>query len=87
MDQHADDLVALLDVLGIRTPVVYVGLSMGGYVGFALWRRHPEGVHVFCLLGTRATPETPLGVRHMSNMENPEAVNTALVSFIGVLNV
>src|SRR5919206_3995273 len=49
MDQHADDLVALLDALGIRDPVVYVGLSMGGYVGLALWRRHPERVRALVL--------------------------------------
>jgi len=71
MDQHADDLAALLDALGVPEPVVYVGLSMGGYVGFALWRRHPERVGAFCLLDTRATPDTPLGMadRHRIDAE------------------
>ena len=61
MDQHADDLVGLLDALGVREPVVYVGLSMGGYVGFALWRRHPERVAAFVLADTRASADTPAG--------------------------
>ncbi len=58
MDQHADDLAALLDVLEVREPVIYCGLSMGGYVGFAVWRRHPDKVRAFALMDTRATPDT-----------------------------
>src|ERR687885_2321748 len=61
MDQHADDVVGLLDALGVREPVVYVGLSMGGYVGFALWRRHPERVRAFVLADTRASADTEAG--------------------------
>src|SRR5438128_155130 len=37
MKQHADDLAALLDHLEIGEPVLYCGLSMGGYVGFEFW--------------------------------------------------
>jgi pimeloyl-ACP methyl ester carboxylesterase len=58
MEQHADDLAALLDVCGVAEPVVYVGLSMGGYVGFAFWRRHQERVRAFVLADTRAQPDT-----------------------------
>src|ERR671929_2326316 len=32
MEQHADDLFALLEALDVREPVVYCGLSMGGYI-------------------------------------------------------
>ena len=39
MDRYADDTVELLDELRIERAVV-CGLSMGGYVAFALWRRH-----------------------------------------------
>lgn len=62
MDQHADDLCALLDALHVPEPVVYVGLSMGGYVGFAFWRRHAERVRAFVLADTRATADTAEGV-------------------------
>jgi pimeloyl-ACP methyl ester carboxylesterase len=58
MDQHADDLAALLDYLGVRKAVI-AGLSMGGYVAFAYWRRHPERVAALALLDTRAVPDSP----------------------------
>jgi pimeloyl-ACP methyl ester carboxylesterase len=61
MDQHADDLAALLDGLTITDPVVFVGLSMGGYVAFAFWRRHARRVRALALLDTRASPDTPAG--------------------------
>ena len=61
MEQHADDLAGLLDALQIAEPVVYCGLSMGGYVGFAFWRRHRQRVRAMVLADTRATPDTPEG--------------------------
>ena len=53
MDRYADDVVALLDALGIERAVV-AGLSMGGYVAFALWRRHRSRVRGLILADTRA---------------------------------
>lgn len=53
MDQYADDLAALLDALHIER-VVVAGLSMGGYIAFALWRRHRERVRALVLADTRA---------------------------------
>jgi 3-oxoadipate enol-lactonase len=57
MDQHADDLCALLDVLDVREPVVFCGLSMGGYIAFSFWKRHRERVAAFVLADTRATAD------------------------------
>jgi 3-oxoadipate enol-lactonase len=57
MEQHADDLVALLDYLEVRR-VVAAGLSMGGYVAFALWRRCPERVRGLILADTRAEQDS-----------------------------
>jgi len=57
MDQHADDLVALLDHLEIRRAVVG-GLSMGGYITLAFWRRHPDRVQGLILADTRAEPDS-----------------------------
>ena len=57
MEQHADDLAALLDHLKIRRAVV-AGLSMGGYVAFAFWRRHRERVRALILADTRAEPDS-----------------------------
>jgi pimeloyl-ACP methyl ester carboxylesterase len=53
MDQYADDVVALLDKLGVDRAVIG-GLSMGGYVAFAIWRRHRERVRALVLADTRA---------------------------------
>lgn len=58
MEQHADDLARLLDQLDIGRAIV-AGLSMGGYIAFAFWRRHPERVQALALLDTRAEPDSP----------------------------
>src|SRR5438067_4163617 len=68
MDQHADDMVGLLEAVGVHEPVVFVGLSMGGYVGFALWRRHPERVRAFVLADTRAAADTEAGLADRAAM-------------------
>lgn len=60
MDQFADDVKGLLDHLSIRQAIL-VGLSMGGYIIFAFWRRYPERVKALVLADTRATPDTEEG--------------------------
>jgi 3-oxoadipate enol-lactonase len=53
IDRFADDVAMLLRGLGIERTVV-AGLSMGGYVAFALWRRHRDLVRALVLADTRA---------------------------------
>jgi len=53
IDQFADDVALLLRGLGIERAVV-AGISMGGYVAFALWRRHRSLVRALVLADTRA---------------------------------
>ncbi len=57
MDQYADDLAALLDAIGVRRAVI-AGISMGGYVAFAMWRRHADRVNGFVFVDTRAGPDS-----------------------------
>lgn len=57
MDQYADDVVALLDWLGIGQAVI-CGVSMGGYIAMALWRRHPQRVRALVFCDTRAGADT-----------------------------
>ncbi len=52
IDGYADDVVAMLDALGIERAVI-AGLSMGGYVAFAIWRRHRARVRALILADTR----------------------------------
>jgi pimeloyl-ACP methyl ester carboxylesterase len=59
MEQLADDVAALLDALAIATPVVLAGLSMGGYVAWQFWRRHPERLRGLLLCNTRALADAP----------------------------
>jgi pimeloyl-ACP methyl ester carboxylesterase len=58
MDRHADDVGALLDALQIEQAVI-AGLSMGGYVALALWRRHRQRIRALVLADTRASADTP----------------------------
>ncbi|HEX9435556.1 MAG TPA: alpha/beta fold hydrolase [Candidatus Limnocylindria bacterium] len=53
LDDYADALVARLDAGGVDRAVV-VGLSMGGYVALALWRRHRRRIAGLLLADTRA---------------------------------
>jgi YbgC/YbaW family acyl-CoA thioester hydrolase len=52
LTRYADDLVAVLDALGVRQAVL-CGLSMGGYVIFEVLRQHPERVRAMILADTR----------------------------------
>lgn len=60
MDTYADDLVALLDHLGVGQAIMG-GMSMGGYVVFALLRRHPDRVKGLILIDTKAAADTEEG--------------------------
>jgi 3-oxoadipate enol-lactonase len=60
MDQYADDVVGLMDWLSVPSAVV-CGLSMGGYVAMALWRRHPDRVRGLVFCDTRAEPDSDEG--------------------------
>ena len=60
MDDYAGDVVALMDALGIETAVIG-GLSMGGYVTFALFRQAPERFDGVILADTKAQADTAEG--------------------------
>ena len=60
MDTAADFLAEELDRAGAGRTVV-CGLSMGGYVAFSLWRRHPERIAGLVLANTKAEPDDEAG--------------------------
>ena len=51
LEDCADDVVALLDVLGVERAIP-VGYSMGGPVAQLVWRRHPDRVDGLVLCAT-----------------------------------
>lgn len=57
IDEHAADVVALLDELGLDTAVVG-GVSMGGYVTLAVLRQVASRVRGLVLCDTRAEADT-----------------------------
>ncbi len=60
LDQAADEVIGFLDHLSIRQ-AVFVGLSMGGYVLFALYRKYADRVQGLVLADTRAQADTAEG--------------------------
>ncbi|OLC05213.1 MAG: hypothetical protein AUH45_01115 [Gemmatimonadetes bacterium 13_1_40CM_69_22] len=56
--RYADDLVAILDALGVGAAAV-CGLSMGGYVTFELLRRYADRVTAVLLVDTKPDPDAP----------------------------
>ena len=59
VEQMADDILGLLDVLAIKQPVILGGLSMGGYVAFAFARKYPSRLRALILADTRAEADSP----------------------------
>ncbi len=58
LDQFAEDVKGLLDHLAISN-ATFVGLSMGGYILFALYRKYPTLIRALVLADTRATADVP----------------------------
>src|SRR5207302_1406734 len=84
LERYADDLVAVLDALGIRTAVL-CGLSMGGYVIFELLRRHAGRVRAIVLADTKAEADSEEGKRGRDELaalateRGPDAVSDRLL--------
>ncbi|HEY3380942.1 MAG TPA: alpha/beta fold hydrolase [Vicinamibacterales bacterium] len=67
IDDYVDNVIALLDHLGIDT-VVVSGLSMGGYAAFGLLRRAPARLRGLVLADTRADADTEAARANRASM-------------------
>jgi 3-oxoadipate enol-lactonase len=70
MEQYADDLVNMLDQWAVRQPVCLCGLSMGGYIALAFFRKYRDRVRSLILCDTRSvadSPEAVAGRRQMAD--------------------
>jgi pimeloyl-ACP methyl ester carboxylesterase len=60
MERYADDLAEFLDEidLGADQPIVFIGLSMGGYIGWQFVRKYPSRLRGLAQLDTRSMADT-----------------------------
>lgn len=85
MQQFADDLDQLLDALAVEGPVIYCGLSMGGYIGWQFVQRRPERVSKLIICDSRAAADSPEAAANRLRMadivlkEGPEPVAWAMM--------
>jgi len=63
VDAMADDVIETLDALQLTGPVVFGGLSMGGYVALSIATRFPDRVKGLVLMSTRAAGDSPAMAR------------------------
>ncbi len=59
MEQFADDLFAVLEVMNIRQKIVLCGLSMGGYVAMQYMQKYGDTVAKLVLCDTKTTADSP----------------------------
>lgn len=84
MDDHADDVLALLRRQGIERAVIG-GLSMGGYIALAIYRRAEQRVRALVLADTRAEADTEqargnrLVMQQTAREGGPAAIADAMV--------
>lgn len=67
LDDYARDVIRLLDHLGIAH-AVFVGLSMGGYTLFAIYRHYADRVKAMVLADTRAQADSEEGKAGRASM-------------------
>jgi pimeloyl-ACP methyl ester carboxylesterase len=58
LDDYADAVTGVMDAARVQRAAI-AGLSMGGYVAFAFWRRHRARVERLALIDTKAEADTP----------------------------
>ena len=84
VDDYAGDIIDLLDKLHIKDAAI-CGLSMGGYIAFAMYRHAATYFRGLVLADTRSQPDTPEAVGNRKNMQQlvrekgPGAVADALL--------
>ena len=80
MEQYADDLNALLDALEIAEPVVFCGLSMGGYIAWQFLRKYRPRLRGLILCDTRAVADTPEAAQGRNQMAERVLIEGASVA-------
>jgi pimeloyl-ACP methyl ester carboxylesterase len=80
MEGYAELLVTLLDQMKIHEPVVFVGLSMGGYIGWQFARKFPTRIRALVASNTRAIADpSELAAVRRANALRAEAEGTRFI--------
>ena len=88
MEMLADDCVHLLDALEIYHPIILCGLSMGGYVSFAFYRKYPHRVAGLILAATRAIADSQAAKENRKvaiDTIKSKGINPVLDSMLSIL--
>ena len=68
IDDYAGDTIDLLDKLHVKDAVI-CGLSMGGYIAFAMFRHAPTYFRGMVLADTRSQGDTPEAIANRKSMQ------------------
>jgi 3-oxoadipate enol-lactonase len=80
MEAYADDLVELLDEIGVNEPIVLAGFSLGGYVAWQFVRKHGHRLRGLVQCDTRAVADNDEGrAGRLKMAENIEEWGSARV--------
>ncbi len=79
VSQHADDLLGLLDTLGLKQ-VVLVGFSMGGWISQQFTLRYPERVRGLVLASTTSGLRPEGAARFVARADRMEREGTAALA-------
>lgn len=58
MDRYADDVLSQIPIASEES-FIFIGHSMGGYLGCNIARRYPEKIKALCLFHSKASPDSP----------------------------
>ena len=67
MARYADDVIAVLDAIGVQQ-ALFLGLSMGGYIIFELLRRYADRVRAVVLADTRPEADSAEGRKNRDEL-------------------
>jgi pimeloyl-ACP methyl ester carboxylesterase len=80
MSDHAQDIDAICRELKIGK-AVFVGVSIGGYILFEMWRRFPQRIKALVFASTKAAADTP-EARSTRLQSAEDALNRGASQFI-----
>ncbi|MDQ3068212.1 MAG: alpha/beta hydrolase [Acidobacteriota bacterium] len=67
LDDYAEDVFAMMDARGLKRAVI-AGVSLGGYVAFAMLRQSPARIRALVLANTRMEADVPEAIAARTEM-------------------